>query len=76
MMRGLVARLDNLGLKTLFGRVEAWPTSQEEKPPKGYAEKVTKTFEQVARDNIPYLKGKANLPVYRALKGLLVFKTG
>ncbi|QZT32998.1 ISLre2 family transposase [Caldalkalibacillus thermarum TA2.A1] len=74
MMRGLVARLDNLGLKTLFGRVEAWPTSQEEdKPPKCYAEKVTKTFEQVARDNIPYLKNKANLPVYRALKGLVGF---
>ena len=74
MMKGLVAHLDNLSLKTLFGRVKAWTASKEEdKPPRYYVEKVSKTIEQVTRDNIPYLKGKANLPVYQALKGLVGF---
>ncbi|GGK30090.1 hypothetical protein HUR95_01205 [Caldalkalibacillus thermarum TA2.A1] len=52
----------------------AWTASKEEdKPPRYYVEKVSKTIEQVTRDNIPYLKGKANLPVYQALKGLVGF---
>lgn len=71
MITGLVALLDNLTLKTLFGRVERWSEAKEEKkPPRHYVEKVTSTVGEATRDNLSYLKGKANIPVYKALKAL------
>ncbi|MDQ0220751.1 ISLre2 family transposase [Peribacillus cavernae] len=74
MMTALVASLDKLALKTLFGRVEKWNETKEEKnPPKHYVEKVTSTIGEATRDNIEYLKGKANIPVYRALQALKGF---
>jgi Uncharacterised protein family (UPF0236) len=74
MITGLVAFLDNLGLKTLFGRVESWTGPDEQKkPPKHYVEKVTSTIGEATRDNIRYLNGKANIPVYRALQSLKGF---
>lgn len=74
MITGLVALLDHLTLKTLFGRVEKWSDANEEvKPPRHYVEKVTSTIGEATRDNLRYLKGKANIPVYRALKTLVGF---
>jgi hypothetical protein len=74
MITGLVAFLDNLALKTLFGRVERWTETKEEKnPPRHYVEKVTSTIGEATRDNLLYLKGKANIPVYKALKALAGF---
>lgn len=74
MITGLVAFLDNLALKTLFGRVERWTeTKKENNPPKHYVEKVTSTIGEATRDNLLYLKGKVNIPVYKALKGLSGF---
>lgn len=74
MITGLVAFLDNLALKTLFGKVEGWTETKEEKnPPKHYVEKVTSTIGEVTRDNLLYLKGKANIPVYKTLKELAGF---
>ncbi|HHU61181.1 MAG TPA: ISLre2 family transposase [Natronincola sp.] len=74
MMTGLVAYFDKQVLKTLFGRVERWIEDKEEKnPPKHYLEKVTSTVGEVTRDNLTYLKGKANTPIYRALKALSGF---
>lgn len=74
MFTGLVAYLDHLALKTLFGRVERWTESKEEKnPPKHYVEKVTSTVGEATRDNLLYLKGKANTPIYKALKALTGF---
>ncbi|MEJ9151460.1 ISLre2 family transposase [Bacillus smithii] len=74
MITGLVAFLDNLALKTLFGKVERWTETKEEKnPPKHYVEKVTSTIGEVTRDNLLYLKGKANIPVYKTLKELAGF---
>ncbi|MED1674307.1 ISLre2 family transposase, partial [Pallidibacillus thermolactis subsp. kokeshiiformis] len=59
---------------TLFGKVERWTETKEEKnPPKHYAEKVTSTIGEVTRDNLLYLKGKANIPVYKTLKELAGF---
>lgn len=75
MSTGLVAYLDNLSLKTLFGRVEAWSTSKEEESQtNNFMKRVTRTIKETAKDNLMYLKGKANIPVYRALKGLRGFK--
>ena len=74
MITGLVAFLDKLALKTLFGRVERWTETKEEKnPPRHYVEKVTSTIGEATRDNLLYLKGKANIPVYKALKALAGF---
>lgn len=74
MFTGLVAYLDHLALKTLFGRVERWTESKGEKnPPKHYVEKVTSTVGEATRDNLLYLKGKANTPIYKALKALTGF---
>ncbi len=74
MLTGLVAFLDKLALKTLFGRVERWTETKEEKnPPRHYVEKVTSTIGEATRDNLLYLKGKANIPVYKALKALAGF---
>jgi len=74
MMTGLVAYLDHLTLKTLFGRVEKWAETQEESnPPRHYVEKVRSTIGETTRDNLMYLKGKANIPVYKALKALAGF---
>lgn len=74
MMTGLVAFLDHLTLKTLFGRVDSWTENKEEEnPPKHYVEKVTSTIGEVTRDNLLYLKGRANIPVYKALKELAGF---
>lgn len=74
MITGLVAFLDNLALRTLFGRVERWTETKEEKnPPRHYVEKVKSTIGEATRDNILYLKGKANIPVYKALKELAGF---
>ncbi|WML29228.1 ISLre2 family transposase [Neobacillus sp. OS1-32] len=74
MITGLVAFLDHLALRTLFGRVERWTETKEEKnPPRHYVEKVKSTIGEATRDNILYLKGKANIPVYKALKELAGF---
>ena len=74
MITGLVAFLDNLALKTLFGKVERWTETKGEKnPPKHYVEKVTSTVGEATRDNLLYLKGKANTPIYKALKALTGF---
>ena len=75
MIPGLVAFLDNLALKTLFGKVGSWSkTKEENNPPKHYIEKVTSTIGDVTRDNLLYLNGKANIPVYKTLKELQDFK--
>lgn len=74
MITGLVAFLDHLTLKTLFGRVESWTETKEEKnPTKHYVRKVRSTISEVTRDNLLYLKGRANIPVYKALKELAGF---
>ncbi len=74
LITGLVAYLDNLALKTLFGRVERWTeTTKEKTPPRHYVEKVTRTIGEATRDNLLYLKGKANIPMYKALKVLVGF---
>ncbi len=74
MTTGLVAYLDNLALKTLFGRVDRWTETKEaKKPQRKYTRKVRKAIGEATRDNIIYLKGKANIPVYRALKALTGF---
>lgn len=63
MFTGLVAYLDHLALKTLFGRVERWTESKEEKnPPKHYVEKVTSTVGEATRDNLLYLKDQSQYP--------------
>jgi len=74
MITGLVAFLDHLTLKTLFGRIESWTETKEEKnPPKHYVRKVRSTISEVTRDNLLYLKGRENIPVYKALKELAGF---
>lgn len=73
MMTAMVASLDKLALKTLFGRVEKWTETKETKPPKHYVEKVTSTIGEATRDNIMYIKQKVNIPVFRALKALKGF---
>src|SRR5690554_5813498 len=74
MFTGLVAYLDKLTLKTLFGRIEKWTETKVEKnPPRYYKEKVTSTIGEATRDNVLYLKRKANIPVYKALKELSGF---
>lgn len=74
MITGLVAYLDNMALRTLFGRVEKWTeTKTEENLPRHYKEKVTSTIGETIRGNLMYLKGKANIPVYRALKSMAGF---
>jgi hypothetical protein len=74
MFTGLVAYLDKLTLKTLFGRIEKWAETKVEKnPPRYYTERITSTIGEATRDNILYLKRKANIPVYKALKELSGF---
>lgn len=74
MGTALVAFLDNLSLKTLFGRIDKWTEIElEKKPPRHYKEKVKRTIGQVTRDNLMYLKGKANIPIYNVLKELSGF---
>lgn len=74
MFTGMVAYLDQLALKTLFGRVERWTESEEEKNlPKHFLEKVKNTVGEVTRDNLPVLKNKADTPTYKALKALSGF---
>lgn len=74
MMNGMVAFLDGLALKTLFGRVERWSGVKENVlPPKHYIEKVTSTIGEATRGNLPYLNGRTNLPIYEALSGLKGF---
>jgi len=73
MMTAMVSILDKLALKTLFGRVEKWSEAKEEKPPKQYVKKVVRTVGKVTRNNIMYLKNKANIPVYEVLKELKGF---
>lgn len=71
MITGMIAHLDKLALNTLFGRVENWTEAKDEKkPPKQLVKKIKKAIGEATRDNIQYLKGKANLPVYNALRGL------
>ena len=74
MFTGLIAYLDKLTLKTLFGRIEKWAETKVEKnPPRYYTERITSTIGEATRDNILYLKRKANIPVYKALKELSGF---
>ncbi|MDQ0340294.1 hypothetical protein J2S00_003103, partial [Caldalkalibacillus uzonensis] len=74
MITGLVAYLDNLTLKTLFGRIEKWAeTKEDQHSPKYYLEKITSVIGEATRNNIPYLRGKSHLPVYFALNGLRGF---
>lgn len=73
MMTGLIGHLDKLSLRTLIGQVETWTKEKEEKPPKYYREKLKSTVGEAVRGNLPYLSQKANIPVYRALKGLSGF---
>ena len=71
MITGMIAHLDKLALKTLFGRVESWTkTKEDKKPTKQFMKKIKKAIGEGTRDNIQYLKGKANLPIYEALRGL------
>lgn len=61
-------------LLTLFGRVEKWTeTKEEQKYPRHYAEKLKSTIGEATRDNLQYLKGRANILVYKALKALSGF---
>ncbi|MDQ0158041.1 ISLre2 family transposase [Robertmurraya andreesenii] len=72
MMTGMVAYMDKLTIKTLFGRVERWTeTTIEKKPPKHYVEKIKNTIGEATRGNIPYRRGKSNIPVYHALTTLV-----
>lgn len=73
MMTAMVARMDKLPLRTLIGHVKSWTEPEETKPPKHYLEKVTSTIGEATRDNIMYLKRRANIPVYRALNDLKGF---
>lgn len=74
MMTGLVAHMDKLTLKTLFGRVEKWiEPSEEKKVPKRYVKKVSRIAKEATRGNIPYLKRTIHLPVCSALKALKGF---
>jgi len=67
MMTGLVAYFDKMAFKTVFGRMDRWTENKEEiESPKYYVKRVT-------RDNLTYLKGKANTPIYQALKALSGF---
>ncbi|WAA12927.1 ISLre2 family transposase [Fervidibacillus halotolerans] len=69
MMTGMVAILDQLPLKTMFGRVEQWNEEKEEKKPaQRILKKVKSVVTKVTRDNIAYLKGRASIPMYQALK--------
>ena len=74
MSTGLVACLDHLSLKTPFGQVEArMDSKQEDIRTRSYMKKIARTMNETTRDNLMYLKGKANIPVYQALKGLRGF---
>ncbi|MCF6093923.1 ISLre2 family transposase, partial [Microaerobacter geothermalis] len=73
MMTAMVAFIDKLALKTLFGRVEKWSVPKESKPPKYYVEKVTSTIGEATRDNLLYLKQKIHIPIHQALKALKGF---
>lgn len=73
MMTAMVALMDKLPLQTLMGRVEEWTEPKEERPPKYFVEKVESTVGEATRNNIMYLKQRANIPVYRALKDLKGF---
>ncbi len=74
MMTGLVAFLDQLSLKTRFGRIESWTKAKEEKKlPRHYVKKVTSKIKETTRDNLLYLKNKANVPIYKTLKELTGF---
>lgn len=74
MTRGMIAYLDGLPLKTLFGRVEKWSEEKtEQKAPKHYVEKIKNTVGEATRGNIPYLNGKVNTPIYQALTALAGF---
>lgn len=69
MMTGMVAILDQLPLKTMFGRVEKWNEEKEDKrSAKWILKKVKSVVTEATRDNMAYLKGKASIPVYQALK--------
>lgn len=72
MITGLVAYLDKMELMTVFGRVERWSEpKKEQNPPKHYVEKITSAVGEATRGNIPYLKSKSNIPVYRALNAIV-----
>lgn len=74
MMTGMIAYLDNLALKTLFGRVEKWiEPKEEQKVPKRYIKKVRSLVKETTRANIPYLTGNIKLPIFTALKALRGF---
>ncbi|WP_067843320.1 hypothetical protein [Amphibacillus sediminis] len=64
MSTGLVTFLDHLALKTLFGGVERRTENKKEKTSETLREKVTSAIGEATRDNLRYLKGKANIPVY------------
>jgi len=66
MITGLMAYLDNLVLKTPFGRVERWTETKEEKnPPRHFMKRVTSTVSEATRDNLLYLKGRQIFPYTR-----------
>jgi hypothetical protein len=74
MMTGMVACFDQLAIQTLFGRMERWKEEPaEEKPPRHYEEKIAQTVGEEIRGNLPYLQGKAGIPVYSALTALQGF---
>ena len=73
MMTAMVALMDKIPLKTLIGRVEKWTEPTEERHPKYFVEKVESTIGEATRNNVMYLKQRANIPVYRALKDLKGF---
>lgn len=74
MMTAMVAYLDQMELRTLFGKMERWSENKEEQnPPKHYLESLKSTVGEATRGNIPYLKNKINIPAYRALSGLRAF---
>lgn len=74
MMTAMVAYLDQMELRTMYGRVEVWSDKKEEsKPPKYYLEKIKSSVGEATRNNIPYLKSKVNIPAYKALSALRAF---
>lgn len=74
MTTAMVAYLDKMELRTLFGKMEKWSEEKQEgNPPRHFLESLKSTVGEATRDNIPYLKRKINIPISRALNGLKSF---
>ena len=74
-IRFMAGLKDGLDIKTLIGTMSKRLEEEEQnnKKPKYYREKLTKTAGQATRQNIAYLGQTTGKPVYQALKALQGF---